>query len=77
MSKADKLIGNYHAFLQKEADKKLIPVIRAIEACEGCIDNRTQFYNCLLSQGMTFEQIAETEKITRQAVHKYLKANDL
>lgn len=71
--KSNDLIKNYSKYLEQKKNEKQGSFVDAVRACEHHWRDRYLFHNCLLSQGVSVEQVAVAEGISKQAVSKYLK----
>ena len=64
-------IDIYKDYLQQKSDRDLAFVQKQICHCEH-IENRAGYYECLRSRGLAFNQIAITEGVSPQMIHKVI-----
>lgn len=58
--------------LKQKSDRELSVVAIALVSCNNCSHDRRTYYECLKNQGLTYQQIAILEGISRQMVFKVL-----
>ena len=76
-------LAKYHKYLKtqeeqaiekikQKSDRDLSVIAIALVSCNNCSHDRRNYYECLKNQGLTYQQIAILEGISRQMVFKVL-----
>lgn len=58
--------------IKQKSDRDLSVIAIALVSCNNCSHDRRNYYECLKNQGLTYQQIAILEGISRQMVFKVL-----